>query len=307
MPVEPISLSIGAVALVSVFTTCVECFEYIDATKSCGRDLELLAIKFAIEKTRFLIWGESVGLSSNDDKARSTKLDSPLCRPIVEQTLNCIRLLFTDTHELSERYGLKPSDSQETALAGKPSSGFKGSSQLRVSYDRFMARMQANQQQVCASQKVRWAIRDKRKFGCLVEDTRQLINGLEAITDSLEMAAIRKARIKEELDSVDDLEDLGIVAEASAQINKEWSDAASAVLENSTVADSHHERIREWALEGPFSGLYRSSKIANLDSILKKVDMAQLDPDDLMAEKPPNDSFACHSCGHHLVPGAPNS
>ncbi|KAI4264937.1 MAG: hypothetical protein L6R38_009753 [Xanthoria sp. 2 TBL-2021] len=161
MAVEPISLFIGAIALVSVFTTCVECFEYIDATKSCGRDLELLAIKFAIEKTRFLIWGDSVGLSSADDRTRSTKLDSPLCRPIVEKTLNCIRLLFTDTHELTERYGLKPSDFQETAPAGKPSSGFKGSSQLRVSYDRFMTRIQANHQQVCASKKVRWAIRDK--------------------------------------------------------------------------------------------------------------------------------------------------
>ncbi|KAL8929516.1 MAG: hypothetical protein Q9208_001185 [Pyrenodesmia sp. 3 TL-2023] len=209
MPIEPISLSIGAVALVSVFTTCVECLEYIDAAKSCGRDLELLAMKFAIEKTRFLIWGDSVGLSSVDDRTRSTKLDSPLCRPIVEQTLNCIRLLFTDTHELTERYGLKPSDSREAASAGKPSSGFKGSSQLRVSYDRFMARIQANQQQI------------------------PLINGLEAITDSLELAAIRKSRIREELDSVEDLEDLGIIAEASAQSNKEWSDAASVILENS--------------------------------------------------------------------------
>ncbi|KAL8895578.1 MAG: hypothetical protein Q9207_008111 [Kuettlingeria erythrocarpa] len=252
MPVEPISLSVGAVALVSVFTTCVECFEYIDATKSCGRDLELLATKFDIEKARFLIWGDSVGLSSNDDEARSTKLDSPLCRPIVEQTLNCIQLLFTDTQELSERYGLKPSEFPNTVSAGEPSCGFKRSSRFRVSYDRFKARIQANQQQVCASKKVRWAIRDRKKFGCLVEDTRQLINGLEAITDSLEMAAIRKACIKDELDSVEDLEDLDIIAEASAQSNKEWSDAASAVLENNTVADSHNERIREWVLPPPW-------------------------------------------------------
>lgn len=276
MSVEPISLSIGAVALVSVFTTCVECFEYIDATKSCGRNLELLAIKFAIEKTRFLIWGDSVGLSSTDNRTRSTKLDSPLCRPIVEQTLNCIQLLFTDTRELTERYGLKPSDSQETASAGKPSSGFKGSSQFRVSYDRFMARIQANQQQIPAPKKVRWVIRDKKKFGC--EDTRQLINGLEAITDSLELAAIRQTRIREELDSVEDLEDLGIIAEASAQSNKEWSDAASVVLENSTVADSHPERIHEWASPQPWlrtdrtmitQNQHRSKLFEVIDSMLE--------------------------------------
>ncbi|KAL8753801.1 MAG: hypothetical protein Q9184_005312 [Pyrenodesmia sp. 2 TL-2023] len=75
--------------------------------------------------------------------------------------------------------------------------------------------------------------------------SEQLINGLEAITDSLELAAIRKARIREELDSVEDLEDLGTIAEAAAQSNKEWSDSASAVLENSTVVESHHDRIRE--------------------------------------------------------------
>ena len=117
---EPVSISIGAVGLVTLLTTCVECFEYIDAAKSCGRDMELLTTKFAIEKARLLIWGESVGILSTP--AGNTKVESPHVRPIVEQILNCIRMLFEDTNALTARYGLKPVEDSASSLAltGRP-------------------------------------------------------------------------------------------------------------------------------------------------------------------------------------------
>lgn len=51
---------------------------------------------------------------------------------------------------------------------------------------------------------------------------------------------------------MEDLGDLGTIAEASAQSNKEWSDAASVVLENSTVGDSHNDRIHGWDSRPPW-------------------------------------------------------
>jgi hypothetical protein len=76
VPIEPVSLSIGAVALASLFSSCVECFDYIDAAHSFGLDYELLVTKLEVEKTRFLIWGDTVGLLQTD--GREGKLESPL-------------------------------------------------------------------------------------------------------------------------------------------------------------------------------------------------------------------------------------
>ncbi|KAL9630209.1 MAG: hypothetical protein Q9204_004834 [Flavoplaca sp. TL-2023a] len=250
---EPVSLSIGAVGLVALLTTCVECFEYIDAAKSCGRDLELLTTKFAIEKVRLLIWGESVGILSSTTTTTTTtsKVESPHVRPIVEQILNCIRMLFEDTNALTARYGLRPTDdvaSSSLALTG-PSDSTQHvalSLRLKASYIRFKSRVDQTQQQTSTTKKTKWAIRDRQKFTSFVEDIHQFINGLEAITDSIDMATKRAVLIREELSTVEDPEDLKLITEACADGNQQWSDAASEALGSSVCGESNYQRIREW-------------------------------------------------------------
>ena len=251
---EPISLSVGAVALLPLLTTCVECFDYVDAAKSCGRDLELLATKFAIEKARLSIWGESVGIFSTNTAAY-TKVDSALVRPIIEQILNCIRMLFEDTNALTARYGLKPTSNDASSqylsitepsdLASLPALPMR----LKASYIRFKSRIEQNHNQTSTVKKTKWAIRDKQKFSSLVEDVHQFVNGLEAVTDFVETATKRAALIREELSTVEDAEDLRLIEGACAGDNHQWSDAASLALGASVSGASGHHRIREWMSE----------------------------------------------------------
>lgn len=141
---EPASLTVGTVTLVSLLTTCVECFEYIDTAKSCGRDLELLKTKFAVEKARLLIWGDSVGLSSTNT-ARCNTIEAPRFRPIVEQILDCIRLLFDDTDALATRYGLKPTSNDASLSITANASDHQGLPlRLKASYGRFRSRIEDN-------------------------------------------------------------------------------------------------------------------------------------------------------------------
>ena len=247
---EPVSLSTGAVGLVTLLTTCVECFEYIDAAKSCGRDLELLTTKFAIEKARLLIWGESVGILSTT--AGNTRVESPHVRPIIEQILHCIRMLFEDTNALTANYGLKPTgnDVSSPSLALTGPSGTAQSValplRLKASCIRFKSRIDQTQKQTSTTKKSKWAIRDKQKFSSFIEDIHQFINGLEAITDSVEMATKRAALVREELSTVEDPEDLRLIAEACENGSHQWSDAASEALGASVRGESKYERIREW-------------------------------------------------------------
>ncbi|KAI4280203.1 MAG: hypothetical protein L6R35_005954 [Caloplaca aegaea] len=246
---EPVSISIGAVALISLLTTCVECFEYIDAATTCGRDLELLTTKFAIEKARLLIWGDSVGISSTNTIGNN-KVESPYVRPIVEQILNCIRMLFEDTNALTAHYGLEPT--HDDALAINRPSASAGSPGLRlrlkVSYIQFKSRVERRHNQTSTTKKTKWAIRDKHKFSSLVEEIHQFIDGLEAVTSSVEMVTKRAALVREELSTVEDPEDLRLIAEASVGSNQQWSDAASVALGASVCGTSDCKRIRDWMI-----------------------------------------------------------
>ncbi|CAO1606013.1 hypothetical protein XANCAGTX0491_009512 [Xanthoria calcicola] len=242
---EPVSLSIGAVGLMALLKTCVEYFEYIDAAKTYGRNLELLTTKFAVEQARLLIWGESVGISSANPTG-SNRVETPHVRPIVEQILNCMRMLFEDTDKLTVRYGLKCMDNEAPSSALLLAGSLGLPRCLKASYVRFKSRIELNHKQTSTAKKAKWAIRDKEKFTSLVQEIHQLIDGLESVTNSAEIATKRAALIREELSTVEDHEGLRLIAEATADGNQQWSDAASLALGASVCGASSYDRVRDW-------------------------------------------------------------
>ncbi|KAL8728271.1 MAG: hypothetical protein Q9166_005512 [cf. Caloplaca sp. 2 TL-2023] len=189
-------------------------------------------------------------------------VESAHVRPIVEQIQNCIRLLFDDSNVLTARYGLRPTSNDTTAITGL-SQGSQGLSlRLQSSYVRFRSRIEQNHDQTGTSKKVRWAILDRQKFVSLVEDTHQFIDGLEAVTESLERATKRVNLISEELSTLEDPEDLKLIAEASAEGSQQWSDAASVTLGASIGGASGYDRIRDWMSD--VSDI-RKSRVADYD------------------------------------------
>lgn len=92
-----------ALALASLFSTCVECFGYIEAGRSYGRDQEILLAKLDVEKTLLLQWGDRVGILSDDPGTRDARIDQYPTRSTVERVLNCISMLLTDAECLRKK------------------------------------------------------------------------------------------------------------------------------------------------------------------------------------------------------------
>jgi hypothetical protein len=55
---------LGAVSVAALFTTCLDCFNIIVNAKEFGHEHELLCRELSLQKLRFFLWGESVGLVS---------------------------------------------------------------------------------------------------------------------------------------------------------------------------------------------------------------------------------------------------
>lgn len=64
-------LTLSAVSIAALFTTCVDCFNIVVSARDFGREYELLCTELALQKLRLFLWGESVGLASRQGKALS--------------------------------------------------------------------------------------------------------------------------------------------------------------------------------------------------------------------------------------------
>ena len=211
---EVVSLTIGSVALASLFSTCIECFDYVDLARKYERDYEVLAAKLQIEKIRLWLWGFMVGLSTSRENATQTSI-LPQVEPFVRENLNIIYRIFLDSEKLSNRYGLTSTsvacvtDQQERVEALSPSSKSRVQALMPASLPDLGRRPEG----VGVCGRARWAIHDKEKFTLLIQDLKDMIDGLNAITPNT--TSRHKRMVQRELESLCDPESLELIREAT--------------------------------------------------------------------------------------------
>ena len=52
---EPIGLTAGPLSLATLFSTCIDCFEFYKTTKDCGDELRTLMRQLDLEEARLLV------------------------------------------------------------------------------------------------------------------------------------------------------------------------------------------------------------------------------------------------------------
>jgi hypothetical protein len=112
---EPVSFAMGAVALASLFSVCVECFDLIEVSRNVGVDYEILIVKLSIEKRRLMIWGEAVGVL-RPDQDRDQFLDEPETHALIERILVNIQKMFHDAEAMRGKYGLEKAKALERGV-----------------------------------------------------------------------------------------------------------------------------------------------------------------------------------------------
>lgn len=176
---EVAGLSLSALALASLFSTCLECFEYFQTAKSLRWDFEVLLLKLDCQRERLLTWGEIVGISKSKTEERNSDLSSTK-HELIERALSSISTLFPDTEKLQKEYGVEsvdPTESAEYRLERITSSRMHW---FRKSYQRLAAHPNA-QKQSSILLKTKWAIRHKTKFETLINHIKEIVTNLHDI------------------------------------------------------------------------------------------------------------------------------
>jgi hypothetical protein len=186
---EAAGFAIGAVALISLFTDCVDILKLISASRSLGRDCELVNTRLDIEKALLLQWATRVRLLDPDYDQR---LDDPRIRETVSKTLDSIRLLLQESHDLGRRYGLnKETPDPEAKYRPKELISSSRMAQFIREYDTVQARVRGGSSSMA---RVRWVVVDKEKFGCLLTDLSYFIARLHDMLPPDPKAMISMAR-----------------------------------------------------------------------------------------------------------------
>jgi hypothetical protein len=109
---EPVSLSVSVVALVSLFDTALDCFKRVKVAKSFGSDYQTYVLRLQNLRLRLSRWREAVDLSKEStavDQPRTSALSESNVRQ-AEAVVGHIIRLFSDTEELAGKYAGKQSD-----------------------------------------------------------------------------------------------------------------------------------------------------------------------------------------------------
>ncbi|EXL73419.1 hypothetical protein FOPG_11229 [Fusarium oxysporum f. sp. conglutinans race 2 54008] len=253
---EVAGLTLGAVALVSLFKDCVDLFSMITAARDLGKDAAILDTKLDVERMLFIQWSER----------------------IVSRVLESVKSLLSESQALQRDYGLKKVDvtkpTTEHPLADS-TTGYKGASSQR--FARFLKQFEALKIQATdadrhskfkrTTKQFRWVIVDKEKFNYLIDHLSYFntsLNNLVPLSVESETAPCENDMIH-----IKDFAELDLVIQATANtrpsISKAATAAKSALIQSCifrslwfrsyddrriNIKDPHYQTL-QWALDPP--------------------------------------------------------
>lgn len=104
---EPIGLTIGGLGLATLFSTCIECMDYISLGHNYGKDFEFSLMKMILLKARLNAWGQSLRVTQEGGELTVLRDRWLQEKDTVEKCLVGIKIIFDDSEQLGKRYGLR--------------------------------------------------------------------------------------------------------------------------------------------------------------------------------------------------------
>lgn len=237
-------LAFGAISLSACFITCIDAFNIGVTARDFGEDYEVLCADLALQRLRFCLWGEAVGLVSSDSKHRPahrhSRLETAEIESALVQTLHAIQFLLLKTNQIRDQFSSEPP---------RPS---RGLAIFRDRFEEFGPRAHRNRKQNSVAAITKWAVYSRDKFQERIGQLKSLIDGLEKVSESLGVLNVQQSKMRTEIESLNDVDSLILIRDASAGSQHDLSDAASHRLlsiekasvkehaSTSTTAESFH-------------------------------------------------------------------
>lgn len=234
------------VTLASLFTNCVEAFELIYIAKHRKKDLEKLDLKLRLEQCRLKAWGRSMGLIPGSGSQDRSLLDPFEFHEVVQQALQQILAMLTDSEILSQKYGgrqMVVEASSNLAIEGGRSPSV---SKLLAAFNRIKIGDNVREQASKANSTSVWVFYDRKKYNTLVKEVRGLVDTVEKLTRDTVSQAQQTRLMVSGINAISDLRTLDMVTEVCQLDHPTYSSAASNRAEVVSMTTSRRGDVAEW-------------------------------------------------------------
>ncbi|KAF7503063.1 hypothetical protein GJ744_004345 [Endocarpon pusillum] len=177
---EAVGLTLGTVALASLFSVCVELINYFELGKSYEYDYDLACLKLYLLKVRLDKCGKTMSIDDTIHMSQEFRQHWPQEQDVVVRSLLGIRDIFGNAALLKDKYRLVPNKSNNIfsifpAVRAKSSTvtGHSSSSSSRLPNSRGRFSL--------FRRSTTWVIRDKQKFDALLSDLEFFISNLNLL------------------------------------------------------------------------------------------------------------------------------
>lgn len=232
---EAAGLAIGVVGLASLFGSCVDTWGFISARRSFAQEFALQQTKLDIEKTLFLQWGCRMGIIAVEHE-EEVVLDPritdgrPETQAAVINILLAMKKLLTDSEQLRLKYGITVSEDENSTGGGDEDEDNAGlnrvSGSMMRAFEDWQRRTRTHQNNTSVWRKTRWVCGDRDKFITFVNEMNYFNLKLRALTPPVHV--VQQIMVKQIVDGLgSDLATLRLVRDASANLHRDWSDAAT--------------------------------------------------------------------------------
>ncbi|KAI9733144.1 MAG: hypothetical protein M1834_003691 [Cirrosporium novae-zelandiae] len=190
---EVAGLVLGAVGLISLCESCINCIDIIMTTRKLDQNYEVLCADLSLQRERFRTWGESVGLMPAGEYypkstvANHPGLKNPAARDAIGQALRAVEALLTNAHNIQKVYN-KSTDKKKLK---RPPISLKIHVRTRTST--LLNRSHSHQRQPLFV-RLKWAIFAEPEFKANLKRLKGLIDNLENLARLWNLYKIHQRR-----------------------------------------------------------------------------------------------------------------
>lgn len=185
---EAAGLVIGAVALASLFSTCVDAVDCIHHGRNYHTEHRHACAKLAALTCRLSIWGQTLNVLSPGREDHRLRRHWAEVQDVVTQNLSAIKDILESAQRLAERYK-DPCQPQSFAEAFRPSH-WKHSKALST---RSSCSGVTTTRRLSLVKRATWAIQDRQRFDTYLDKLASFIDNLEQVLKQVNMSDLPTA------------------------------------------------------------------------------------------------------------------
>ena len=231
----------GGVTLATLFRTCIEAFDLIQASRHQETDLKRLKLRLNIEKCRLYLWGEAMGLTRPPNVDQDRPIENIVFPELIRELLESIIELFQDSNKIRNKYGCRHGIPEDFLRVDQDRPG-----ELAAAFSNFAIQPPHHTQAPRVVQKFTWVIHDRKKFDRLVVVIKDLIDGLHCITSTFTPVAQQEERMTRRVSDIQDAETLSQIAEVCSEDYPNVANVASTKAETISFASAHLPHVADW-------------------------------------------------------------